>query len=96
MTSAQRRGNALPRARFGDLLVGFKYVADVLKRLERGDGYAGEQCSPDRLVLAAGESHGVIMPPGIRDKDAFSASEPLALDATSKSFSNFARRSMAA
>jgi phosphoglucomutase/phosphomannomutase len=53
-----------------DLLVGFKYVADVLKRLERGERYSGVACSPERLVLAAEESHGVIMLPGIRDKDA--------------------------
>jgi phosphoglucomutase/phosphomannomutase len=53
-----------------DLLVGFKYVADVLKRLERGEAYGGVQCSTDRLVLACEESHGVIMLPGIRDKDA--------------------------
>jgi phosphoglucomutase len=53
-----------------DLLVGFKYVADVLKRLGRGETYAGVSCDPERLVLAAEESHGVIMLPGIRDKDA--------------------------
>ena len=53
-----------------DLLVGFKYVADVLKRLERGESYGDVTCSPGDLVLAAEESHGVIMLPGIRDKDA--------------------------
>jgi phosphoglucomutase/phosphomannomutase len=53
-----------------DLLVGFKYVADILKRLGRGESYRGVRCAPERLVLAAEESHGVIMLPGIRDKDA--------------------------
>lgn len=53
-----------------DLLVGFKYVADVLKRLESGKGYKDIACSPEQLVLAAEESHGVIMLPSIRDKDA--------------------------
>ncbi|MGH0032335.1 MAG: hypothetical protein ACQGVC_21285 [Myxococcota bacterium] len=53
-----------------DLLVGFKYVADVLKRLDRGEDYRGVRVPTDRLVLAAEESHGVIMLPGIRDKDA--------------------------
>jgi phosphoglucomutase len=53
-----------------DLLVGFKYVADVLKRLGRGEAYGDVRCSPEHLVLAAEESHGVIMLPGIRDKDA--------------------------
>ena len=64
---AQEAGDSLI---FDDLLVGFKYVADVLKRLERGESYGGVQCSTDRLVLAAEESHGVIMLPSIRDKDA--------------------------
>jgi phosphoglucomutase/phosphomannomutase len=53
-----------------DLLVGFKYVADVLKRLARGEAYRGVACAPEQLVLAAEESHGVIMLPTIRDKDA--------------------------
>ena len=53
-----------------DLLVGFKYVADVLKTLERSGRYKEIACSPQDLVLAAEESHGVVMAPGIRDKDA--------------------------
>ena len=53
-----------------DLLVGFKYVADVLKSLERQGCYRQVTCSPKDLVLAAEESHGVIMVPTIRDKDA--------------------------
>jgi len=61
-----------------DLLVGFKYVADVLKRLERGESYKGVSVSPETLVLAAEESHGVIMLPGIRDKDAAPACMMLA------------------
>jgi phosphoglucomutase/phosphomannomutase len=61
-----------------DLLVGFKYVADVLKRLGRGEAYGDVRCSPERLVLAAEESHGVIMLPGIRDKDASPAAMYLA------------------
>jgi phosphoglucomutase len=53
-----------------DLLVGFKYVADVLKTLEREGRYANVSCSPGDLVIAAEESHGVVVVPGIRDKDA--------------------------
>ncbi len=53
-----------------DLRVGFKYVADVLKTLERSGRYRDVVCSPGDLVLAAEESHGVVMAPGIRDKDA--------------------------
>jgi phosphoglucomutase/phosphomannomutase len=53
-----------------DLLVGFKYVADVLNTFDQGKPYRGIRCSPGQLVLAAEESHGVIMAPDIRDKDA--------------------------
>ena len=53
-----------------DLLVGFKYVADVLKKLEREGRYKDVTCSPNELVLAAEESNGVIVIPSIRDKDA--------------------------
>ncbi len=52
-----------------DLLVGFKYVADVLKTLKKGIPYKHVACSPDRLVLATEESHGVIIVPTILDKD---------------------------
>lgn len=53
-----------------DLLVGFKYVADVLKTLERDGHYGNVRCSPEKLVMAAEESHGIVVLPGIRDKDA--------------------------
>jgi phosphoglucomutase/phosphomannomutase len=52
-----------------DLLVGFKYVADVLKRLRATGEFRGVRRSPDDLVLAAEESHGVIALPTILDKD---------------------------
>ena len=61
-----------------DLLVGFKYVAEVLKTLERSGRYRDIACSPEDLVLAAEESHGVVMAPGIRDKDATPACMVLA------------------
>ena len=61
-----------------DLLVGFKYVADVLKTLEHTGRYKDIACSPRDLVLAAEESHGVVMAPGIRDKDATPACMVLA------------------
>jgi phosphoglucomutase/phosphomannomutase len=56
-----------------DLLVGFKYVADVLKELGITGRYKSIACSPNQLVLATEESHGVIMIPTIRDKDAVPA-----------------------
>ncbi|HEY0707470.1 MAG TPA: hypothetical protein VGG33_11770 [Polyangia bacterium] len=52
-----------------DLLVGFKYVADVLKRLGREGTYRNIKRRPEDLVIAAEESHGVIALPQILDKD---------------------------
>jgi phosphoglucomutase/phosphomannomutase len=52
-----------------DLLVGFKYVADVLKTLDQRGRYKTFSGSSQQLVLAAEESHGVLVFPGIRDKD---------------------------
>ncbi len=53
-----------------DLLVGFKYVAAVLKTLQAGKPWGDVDCTPADLVLATEESHGVVMLPNIRDKDA--------------------------
>ena len=62
-----------------DLLVGFKYVADVLKKLG-SEGHFGEiECAPEDLVIAAEESHGVMVMPHIRDKDATPACVLLAI-----------------
>ncbi len=67
-----------------DLLVGFKYVADVLKELarpasQRKPRYAAVPCAPEQLVLAVEESHGCVMIPTIRDKDATPACMYLAV-----------------
>jgi phosphomannomutase len=52
-----------------DLLVGFKYMANVLKVLERR-GRWGDACTrPESLVLATEEAHGLMLTPAIRDKD---------------------------
>jgi phosphoglucomutase len=53
-----------------DLLVGFKYIANVLKTLKRTGRYANVECSSEDLVLAAEESHGIMLVPTILDKDA--------------------------
>ena len=53
-----------------DLLVGFKYIANVLLCLEREGRYNGVQATPADLVLAGEESHGILATPLIRDKDA--------------------------
>ena len=54
----------------GDLLVGFKYIAYVLYCLEREGRYEGIQASATDLVIAGEESHGLLLTPKIRDKDA--------------------------
>jgi phosphoglucomutase/phosphomannomutase len=52
------------------LLVGFKYVADVLAHLEQSGSYQDVTGSPNDLIIAVEESHGVLVTPHIRDKDA--------------------------
>ncbi|NUM34006.1 MAG: phospho-sugar mutase [Candidatus Brocadiae bacterium] len=56
-----------------DLLVGFKHMAHVLKTLAKEGKYKHVQCSPDDLVLATEESHGVLLVPSIKDKDSVPA-----------------------
>jgi phosphoglucomutase len=66
-----------------NLLVGFKYMADVLWHLERDGAYEDVRGTPEDLVLATEESHGVMMMPQVRDKDAGAAAlvmAELALD----------------
>ena len=53
-----------------DLLVGFKYIANVLKELGTTGRYREIHARPEDLVIAAEESHGVCMLPGVLDKDA--------------------------
>jgi phosphoglucomutase len=61
-----------------NLLVGFKYVADVLAQLEQNGAYEDEQATPADFVLAAEESIGYLLTPQIRDKDAAAAALVLA------------------
>jgi phosphoglucomutase len=66
-----------------DLLVGFKYIADVLWQLEKEGSYGDVTGRPEDFVLAVEESHGVLVTPQIRDKDAAGAAllmAELALD----------------
>ncbi len=62
------------------LLVGFKYVADALKRLAATGRYGDVIAPPDKvnLVMAAEESHGLCMLPEIADKDSTPACMVLA------------------
>ncbi len=54
----------------GDLLVGFKYIAHVLHLLETEGRYGDIAAAPSDLIMAGEESHGVLLTPAIRDKDA--------------------------
>ena len=53
-----------------DLPVGMKYVADVLNELESKGRYRNIELKPTDLAFAAEESHGVMIAPFIREKDA--------------------------
>ena len=52
-----------------DLLVGFKYPADVLKHLETTGHYGDVQGTTADFVIATEESHGVLCTADLRDKD---------------------------
>lgn len=55
-----------------DLLVGFKYIANVLFQLDRNGEYGRVAGRADELVLGAEESHGLMTTSAVRDKDAAS------------------------
>jgi len=52
-----------------DLLVGFKYMANVLKVLEQRGRWGNACTRPESLVLGTEEAHGLMFTPAIRDKD---------------------------
>lgn len=53
-----------------NLLVGFKYVAEVLRQLETQGRYEDVHGRPEDLIIACEESHGIQTTPHLRDKDA--------------------------
>jgi phosphoglucomutase/phosphomannomutase len=53
-----------------NLLVGFKYIAEVLRQLEQTGQYEDVRGGLDDFVIASEESHGILVTPHIRDKDA--------------------------
>jgi phosphoglucomutase/phosphomannomutase len=61
-----------------NLLVGFKYVADVLWHLEQNGSYEDVQGTPQDFIIAGEESHGILVTPQIRDKDAGGAAVVMA------------------
>jgi phosphoglucomutase/phosphomannomutase len=54
----------------GDLLVGFKFVADGLRALEEEGQWAGFSASEVEFAVGCEESHGVLVTARMRDKDA--------------------------
>ncbi|GIX49185.1 MAG: phosphomannomutase [Candidatus Tectimicrobiota bacterium] len=62
----------------GDLLVGFKYHAHVLDCLERRGRFRDVEARLEDFVVGVEESHGVLVTPAIRDKDAAGAALLLA------------------
>jgi phosphoglucomutase/phosphomannomutase len=61
-----------------NLLVGFKFIADVLAQLEQNGSYEEVQGRPEDFVIASEESHGILLTPKMRDKDAGAAALLLA------------------
>jgi phosphoglucomutase/phosphomannomutase len=61
-----------------DLLVGFKYIADVLWQLEQHGAFEDVEGTPEDFVIGVEESHGILLTPRIRDKDAAGAALLLA------------------
>ena len=54
----------------GDLLVGFKYVGQVLDAIERDGRWGDVRAGLDDFLLGAEESNGVLVSAALRDKDA--------------------------
>jgi phosphoglucomutase/phosphomannomutase len=76
-----------------DLLVGFKYIADVLWHLEQTGTYEDVRGTPEDFVIASEESHGILATAHIRDKDSGIAAlllAELALDQKREGSSTFA------
>jgi phosphoglucomutase/phosphomannomutase len=62
----------------GRLLVGFKYMAEILAALEQHGRWGELRARPESFMLGMEESHGVLLTPAIRDKDAGGAALALA------------------
>lgn len=56
-----------------DLLVGFKYHADVLYQLETHGQFGDVKGTPNDFIIATEESHGIITTAQLRDKDSAGA-----------------------
>jgi phosphoglucomutase/phosphomannomutase len=60
-------------ALIGDLLVGIKYHANVLRQIEQHQRYRDMDVMLDDFIIAVEESHGILVTPDMRDKDAAGA-----------------------
>ncbi|MFT5468875.1 MAG: phosphoglucomutase [Verrucomicrobiales bacterium] len=58
----------------GHLLVGFKYVGDILRQIDETGEFEGEKFAPDDYLFGCEESHGCLVTTSIRDKDSAGAS----------------------
>jgi len=56
-----------------DLLVGFKYIGDILKQIDETGGWEGNAFEIDDYVFGTEESHGYLVTHAIRDKDSAGA-----------------------
>jgi phosphoglucomutase len=61
-----------------NLLVGFKYIAEVLHQLEKNGSYEDVVGTPADFIVGSEESHGAMVTDQIRDKDAAGAALLLA------------------
>lgn len=61
-----------------NLLVGFKYIAEVLHQLEETGRYEDVEGTTDDFIIAGEESHGILLTAQFRDKDAGAAALALA------------------
>jgi phosphoglucomutase/phosphomannomutase len=62
----------------GQLMVGFKYIGDVLAHLEDTGRFGDVTGTPADFVIGVEESHGVLVTADLRDKDAAGAALALA------------------
>jgi len=62
----------------GHLMVGFKYIGDGIRALEETGAFGGAVGTPADFAVGVEESHGVLVTPALRDKDAAGAALALA------------------
>jgi phosphoglucomutase/phosphomannomutase len=74
----QTIGNQFAAKTIGHLLVGFKYIADVIYQIQTKGEFNGIKGSIEDFIIGVEESHGILLTPKIRDKDAAGAALILA------------------